>query len=182
MLAVVGFDVPHGNGSEAVVRHVLGKTDTLKGTGAGCTETSPRFINVAFRLGADSPDVRHGMRTRILSDLLAFGPDISLRRLDLTGTRAILPVIANPWKMTSCGPQRHCLLSLSPWMKCILLFKCVDEQRVARLKSTHAAAGSVNSDRFWRHPVLKRTLNMARMFPWRDVNGRGRAAPDGIRQ
>lgn len=119
-VAIVDFDVHHGNGTEAVVRHLLGKTDSEKsvavrgfslalkpppsckpwldpesdveevffasihgygggfypGTGAACSETSPRIINVALRPGSDSSDFRHGMRSRILPDMLAFDPDI----------------------------------------------------------------------------------------------------------
>jgi len=124
-VAIVDFDVHHGNGTEAVVRHVKwkrGKADVTRelmvrgvrakivaspsasckpwldpesdaeslffasihsygngfypGTGASCSEASPRIVNVALRTGASSADFRAGMRDRILPELLAFDPDI----------------------------------------------------------------------------------------------------------
>jgi len=124
-VAVVDIDVHHGNGTEAVVRHVrwrpedAGTTRELQvrgvstkvtstapasckpwldpesdaesvffasihgygsgfypGTGSSCNEASPRIVNVALRPGASSADFRDGLRSKILPELLAFGPDV----------------------------------------------------------------------------------------------------------
>ncbi|CAE8730719.1 unnamed protein product, partial [Polarella glacialis] len=117
-VAIVDFDVHHGNGTEATVRNLkprdAGRREaqdismggfsarivaepppTCKpwldpesdpesvffasihgygggfypGTGASCSQSAPRIINVALRPDASSHDFREGLRTQILPDL-----------------------------------------------------------------------------------------------------------------
>ena len=82
-VAVIDFDVHHGNGTQAMFEQdpgfFFGSTHQFPlypGTGARNERGCGNIVNVPLRAGADSDGFRHAFREIILPALSDFGPDL----------------------------------------------------------------------------------------------------------
>ncbi|MEE3625595.1 histone deacetylase family protein [Nitrospirillum sp. BR 11752] len=83
-VAIVDFDVHHGNGSQTLAEHdpdlFYGSTHEwplYPGTGAlGDTGDYGTVVNVLLRAGSSGAEFREGMKTRLLPALDAFAPEL----------------------------------------------------------------------------------------------------------
>ncbi len=81
-VAVVDFDVHHGNGTQAMFEHDAGlffasthQWPFYPGTGAASERGLGNIVNVPLAAGSASPDFRNAMEGEILPALAAFAPE-----------------------------------------------------------------------------------------------------------
>lgn len=82
-VAVIDFDVHHGNGTQAMFQQDPGfffasthQAQIYPGTGARNERGVGNIVNVPLRAGADSEGFRHAFREIVLPALSDFGPDL----------------------------------------------------------------------------------------------------------